>query len=489
MHNNIYSIDSHSLSSLSEDNARSLSREFAWCEQVIETRLRHYAGQGDDYPAIRDITPPVHRRDDSEFAGFLCQHPLNFTERLILIMALAPAIKPRLLDPLQQSNEILNRPCTEFGCCFEDDGVFASGETLAFLLSGDALDGRFQVQHYLLNKTYSPDHHSLRDKRHPARQSDSGLHTVLQLENSLDDTLRMKAPLRVRDEYLHRFTTATPFQPELCESFPAQRVTTHLSWQDIVLPESVMAQVMEIQDWIQHGPVLLNHWGMAERIRPGYRALFYGPPGTGKTLTACLLGNATGRDVYKVDLSLIISKYIGETEKNLEKVFSLAMDKNWILFFDEADALFGKRVEAAGANDQFANQNVAYLLQRIEQFKGIIILASNLKENLDEAFNRRFESMIYFPQPGAEERRVLWQKSFSSQCRLANDVDLSHLATEYTLSGAEIMNVIRYASLRSICRDSELILKQDLQEGIRREQQKSTGTPSHREQQLAGLFG
>ncbi|MBB1486728.1 hypothetical protein [Oceanospirillum sediminis] len=150
MQNNIYSIYSQTSSSRAEDNARSLSYEFAWCEQVIETRLRQYAGQDDDCPPIRDITPPVHHRDDSEFACFVRQHQLNFIERLILILALAPAIKPRMLDPLLQPNEALNRPYTEFGCCFEDDGVFASGETLAFLLSGDELDGRFQVQHYLL---------------------------------------------------------------------------------------------------------------------------------------------------------------------------------------------------------------------------------------------------------------------------------------------------------------------------------------------------
>ncbi|MBB1486394.1 ATP-binding protein [Oceanospirillum sediminis] len=340
----------------------------------------------------------------------------------------------------------------------------------------------------MLNKKHPPDHQTSRNKRHSAEQSDSGLHTVLQLENSLDDALLMKSPLRIQEEYLHRFTTATPFQPERCESFPARRVTTSLSWQDIVLPDKVMDQVLEIQDWIQHGAVLLNDWGMADRIRPGYRALFYGPPGTGKTLTACLLGNATGRDVYKVDLSLIVSKYIGETEKNLEKVFSLAMDKDWILFFDEADALFGKRVEAAGANDQFANQNVAYLLQRIEQFNGIVILASNLKDNLDEAFNRRFESMIYFPLPSTEQRLSLWQQGFSARCRLEPEVDLSHIATEHVLSGAEIINVIRYASLKAICRHSDLILEQDLQEGIQREQQKAAGIPSQREQQRAAIF-
>ena len=143
----------------------------------------------------------------------------------------------------------------------------------------------------------------------------------------------------------------------------------------------------------------MNDWGMAPKLRPGYRSLFYGPPGTGKTMTACLLGKSTGRDVYKVDLSLVVSKYIGETEKNLARVFDQAQHKGWILFFDEADALFGKRSETRDAHDRYANQEVSFLLQRIETFDGIAILASNQRENLDDAFTRRFESIIYFPMP------------------------------------------------------------------------------------------
>jgi SpoVK/Ycf46/Vps4 family AAA+-type ATPase len=208
---------------------------------------------------------------------------------------------------------------------------------------------------------------------------------------------------------------------------------------------------------------------MGAKLRPGYRSLFYGPPGTGKTMTACLLGKYTGRDVYKVDLALVVSKYIGETEKNLAKVFDQAQHKGWILFFDEADALFGKRSETKDAHDRYANQEVAFLLQRIESFDGIAILASNRRENLDDAFARRFESIIYFPMPGPAERLRLWRQGFSPQARLAETLDLERIAQEHALAGGAIMNVIRYASLQALKAGRDLIASEDIMQGIRRE--------------------
>ncbi|MCA9542647.1 MAG: ATP-binding protein, partial [Myxococcales bacterium] len=187
--------------------------------------------------------------------------------------------------------------------------------------------------------------------------------------------------------------------PAFGADFPARHIETELDWDSLVLHPGTRAQVDEIETWLQHGPTLLYEWGMAARLRPGYRSLFYGPPGTGKTMTACLLGKATDRPVFKVDLSLVVSKYIGETEKNLARVFDQAQYKGWILFFDEADALFGKRSETRDAHDRYANQEVSFLLQRIETFDGVAILASNQKETLDQAFTRRFESMFDFPLP------------------------------------------------------------------------------------------
>ncbi len=163
------------------------------------------------------------------------------------------------------------------------------------------------------------------------------------------------------------------------------------------------------------------------------------------------------------------TKYIGETEKNLAKVFDQAQHKGWILFFDEADALFGKRSETKDAHDRYANQEVSFLLQRIESFDGIAILASNRRENLDQAFARRFESIIYFPIPRPEERLRLWKRGFSAQSQLEESLDLEKIAQEHTLSGGSIMNVIRYASLQALKGGSTVIAEEDVLHGIRRE--------------------
>ncbi len=168
----------------------------------------------------------------------------------------------------------------------------------------------------------------------------------------------------------------------------------------MVVDYQVAGQLEEINTWITGHHTVMEKWNLKRILKPGYRSLFYGPPGTGKTLAATLLGKRNQMDVYRVDLSMIVSKYIGETEKNLARVFDLAENREWILFFDEADALFGKRTSTQTSNDRHANQEVAYLLQRIEDFPGTVILATNLRSNIDEAFSRRFQSTIFFPDAG-----------------------------------------------------------------------------------------
>jgi SpoVK/Ycf46/Vps4 family AAA+-type ATPase len=176
--------------------------------------------------------------------------------------------------------------------------------------------------------------------------------------------------------------------------------------------------------------------------------------------------------VYRIDLSQVVSKYIGETEKNLEKVFNKAENKDWILFFDEADALFGKRSNVQNAHDKYANQEVSYLLQRVEDFPGLIILASNYKSNIDQAFIRRFNAIIHFPMPNANERYQIWKTTVPEKATLADDIDLSLIANKYELNGSSIVSVIHNASLQTISRGSLNILKKDLLDGIKREYEK-----------------
>ena len=236
-------------------------------------------------------------------------------------------------------------------------------------------------------------------------------------------------------------------KPRFSAEFPAEYIETQMDWDDLVLHPGTLRQIREIENWIKHNDTLLHDWGMKKRIKPGYRALFYGPPGTGKTLTATLLGKHTGKDVFRIDLSRVVSKYIGETEKNLSRLFDKAENKNWILFFDEADALFGKRTDIRDAHDKYANQEVAYLLQRIESYNGLVILASNQRANIDDAFVRRLQNIIQFPMPRPEERYEIWRKTFPPQIAIADDIDWRHIAARHELTGAGILNVTHFCAV------------------------------------------
>lgn len=434
-----------------QQNARDLEKELAWFTSVLDARMKHYFSP-EQLTETPDLTPPDLSQSDSSYAGFISHYQLSFPERVAVVLALVPHIRPRLLDVFFIKNKTFDRKFTEFGGIFGGpDGDFTpTGETLAFILAGDDLTVRFSLQ-----KLFDSEHFFAR-------------HHILHAAPSGDEP-SMKAPLRLSDEYLSYFTTGEPRRPNFGANFPARFIETQLNWEDLVLQSGTRKQIEEIKTWVEHGQTLLEDWQMAAKLRPGYRSLFYGPPGTGKTMTACLLGKSTGRDVYKVDLSLVVSKYIGETEKNLGKVFDQAQNKGWILFFDEADALFGKRTETRDSHDRYANQEVSFLLQRIETFDGIAILASNRRENLDEAFARRFESIIYFPMPRPEERLRLWQQGFSKQSQLEKTLDLEKIAHEYTLAGGSIMNVIRYASLEALKNERTLIANEDVLQGIRRE--------------------
>jgi len=249
-----------------------------------------------------------------------------------------------------------------------------------------------------------------------------------------------------------------------------------MEWEDLVLNAQTLKEVNELLIWLEHGQTLLEDYDMAKRLKPGYRALFHGPPGTGKTLTAGLLGKYTGRDVYKIDLSMVVSKFIGETEKNLSNLFDRAEHKDWILFFDEADALFGKRTNVRDAHDKYANQEVSYLLQRVENFGGLVILATNFKSNIDDAFTRRFQSVIHFPVPKSAERLLLWQKALPIKMQI-NELNINQLAMKYEMTGASILNVVQYACLRTLERGTNHILEQDIREGIVREFNKEGKNP------------
>jgi SpoVK/Ycf46/Vps4 family AAA+-type ATPase len=279
----------------------------------------------------------------------------------------------------------------------------------------------------------------------------------------------MSGRLILAPEVVEKLTTGAVSLPRFSADFPAEHVETQMEWDDVVLHPDTLRQIEEIEHWIRFNDILFEDWGMGKRVKPGYRALFHGPPGTGKTLTATLLGKYTGRPVFRIDLSRVVSKYIGETEKNLSRLFDKAENKNWILFFDEADALFGKRTEIRDAHDKYANQEVAYLLQRIESYAGLVILATNQRGNVDEAFLRRFQASVNFPMPRVEERHLLWSRSFPSQITLADDVDWRDLAARFDLTGAGIVNIAHFCALESVANGSLAVDRASLEVAILRE--------------------
>ncbi|HEX2211494.1 MAG TPA: ATP-binding protein [Longimicrobium sp.] len=431
-------------------NARDLERELEWFARVLDARLKSYFGGGEGARPPLPEAPPL---GPSRYAGFIRQHRLTVGERLVLLLALIPHVRPQLLDVLWARNEATERGFTEFGGWngTTHGGFIPTGETAAFVLAGDDLAGRFAV-----SRLFDGDHPFAR-------------HNVLRLSSASPAEPYLSGALTLSAEHLARFTTGEERKPAFSSDFPARRIETDRSWEDLVLPTGTMEQLEEIRHWLRHGDTLLDEWEMRAKLRPGFTSLFYGPPGTGKTLSACLLGKHCGCDVYMVDLSMIVSKYIGETEKNLGRVFDMAENRRWILFFDEADALFGRRTSVDSAHDRFANQEVSYLLQRIESFNGVVILASNLKGNIDDAFLRRFHSVVYFPMPRPAERRRIWQNAFSPRAVLEPAIDLTRLADKHDLSGGTIMNVVRYSSLKALSRNEFVIQLEDMEEGIRRE--------------------
>lgn len=223
----------------------------------------------------------------------------------------------------------------------------------------------------------------------------------------------------------------------------AQRIEPAVGWDDLVVPDAVGEHLREIAARARHRDLVLGRWGM----RPGGRrgrgvvALFCGVSGTGKTMSAEVLAGDLGIDLYVVDLASVVDKYVGETEKNLERVFSEADGVGGVLLFDEADALFAKRSEVRGANDRYANLEVAYLLQRMERFDGLALLSTNLRSNIDEAFVRRLDAVVEFPMPDASLRRSLWERSLAPAVPRADDLDLDFLSTAFTLSGGNIRSV------------------------------------------------
>jgi AAA+ superfamily predicted ATPase len=491
------SADAAEKGNLTHKNAATLSQEITWFSQFVNQRLTvYFPKEAQQTPADATVVvpeeksegwwkkikhtksatillpekaasqqakvsvPPDLNSDDSVYAEFVKYYKLTAEERFVLILTLIPHIQPHVLDVFLSVNKNLSRGYTEFGGLKANrhSGFLPTVETALFLLAGNDLEHRFK-----LYPLFEPDHVF-------------SAHNILQVDAGNNAESFYSGQLAISEEYIDFFTTGNLRKPKFSMSFPAKRVSTKMDWSDLVVDEHTARQLDEIRIWLQHGQKLYEEWGMAKKIKPGYKALFHGSPGTGKTLTASLLGKMYNLDVYRIDLSMVISKYIGETEKNLEQVFKKAENKNWILFFDEADALFGKRTNISDSHDKYANQEIAYLLTRLEDYPGLVILASNMRQNVDEAFTRRLQSIIHFQRPQPRERLLIWKNAFSTQSQPPGKEELERIAQQFDLSGGSIMNVVQYASLMALSRNDKAITVENLLQGIKKELKKEGKT-------------
>ena len=251
----------------------------------------------------------------------------------------------------------------------------------------------------------------------------------------------------------------------------SERIDARATWDDIILPDDALTQLRELCQRVEYRERVMHDWGFARRGSRGLgtAALFAGPSGTGKTMAAEVIANALGLDLYRIDLAGVVSKYIGETEKNLDKIFAAA--ENDILFFDEADALFGKRSEVRDSHDRYANLEISYLLQKMEQYPGITILATNLRQNLDEAFVRRLAFIVQFPFPDEAMRRRIWARVWPMDIPRSEDVNLDDLSRQYKLSGGNIRNIALAASFFA-AHEGRVVTNTALLQAARREFQK-----------------
>ncbi len=436
-------------------NAAHLEKDLKWLTAILENCIGSFINHKQH---TARLSPPAFKPPVSIYQQFIKSFELNTEERIILLLALLPYVSPYLIENVLIKFGIENKQIPEIGGIkgSTHGGVIPTGETALFLLAGNDLQKRLECSLYFspMHKFYSKN--------------------ILKLEETMSYEPETSGAISVSKDVLYMLTNATAYQPLFNTNFPAKLVTTNYEYEDIVLHNETEQQLEEIRIWLKHKNKLMKDWGFENKIFEGFKSLFHGPSGTGKSLATAVLGKQNNMPVYRIDLSMVISKYIGETEKNLSKIFDAAANKNWILFFDEADALFGKRSNIQNANDRFANQEVSYLLMRMEEYEGLAVLATNFKSNIDKAFLRRFQSVVHFPAPGKEERHRLWEKSFSAKTRFSNDVDVKAIAEHFALTGANIMNVARFASLMALKKGNNIITKENIITGIRKELSKES---------------
>ncbi len=435
-------------------NSQALDQEIQWFQRVLETRLQLHFGKESQFEDILDISPPPITDSESTWAKFLDRYKPDVSERLAILLGLIPHIQPQILDIFFAKNAQFDRVFSEFGGKNnqQSGGFMPTGETLLFLLGGSQTEARVNAL-----QLFQSDHFFAKDQ-------------ILTLSDSTESGYPLKSRLVLSTEWVNILLLGEDVMPVFTPKFPLREMERDLEETDLVLETETRRQIDDIRLWIEHRNTLREEWGMKGVIKTAYSVLFHGINGSGKKTAAVLLGKLTGQKVYEVEPSLLQSSHIDESVARIASLFRSASLQNGILYFDEADALFGKRTNLQPKNtDSFNQQLGALLLTHLEGFAGVVIFATESVEDLDERILRRFHKLIRFAILSVSQRLQLWQQNIPEKATLADDVNLAKLAQDFELNAGSIVNVISDAALQALASGTDEITLMSLRRGIRKE--------------------
>lgn len=444
-----------------ELNTAGLKAEADWLSAVIEIRTAELTGKNSGWSEPLKIIAPPPRLTPGFYAGFVSINGYSICERLLLASIFCRLYEPAIFNALTSLvDPATDRLYVETGCFIEKNTgrALLTLQTIIFLAAGN-------------NKRLSAEYQKILSS-----QNRLFIDGIVRLNNPspyLNELLN--SLISLDKSYYDHFLYGKKIRLDEMEKFPAQLLETTKTFDDLVLVDEVSKQLKTVMNYARLYRTMGDKTGGQLQ---GYVTMFFGPPGTGKTMTASVIGKELGMDVYAVNLSRVVSKYIGETEKNLEIVFERLGNRDCILFFDEADALFGKRSEVTEANDRYANQEIAYLLQKIDKCNCLVILATNFKQNLDFAFTRRILSCIKIDWPGDDERKKLWEKALVAPFSYSPENLPEALAGKYAITGANIANVTKLACYEALANDSTHITLALLEPFIKLEYIKERRNPN-----------
>ena len=446
---------------ISQENSIStgfLNAVILWLREIINQRCAEIASDTISQ-AVYSIKPLPSPEEDSPYAQISAKYNLDETGHVLLALAVAPHYFPEVFERILLTRDEKGYLKPHFGGQYDQKSnqFIPTYFTALFLLSGNnlTLRGKYvaaiQDAHPLLQQQilYQGQMQDVEKQL---------MHSVIELDSSFYDY----------------FTKGVQPRLDHGQHFAATLHESKLTKDDVILEETVAAQIQPIDKYAQ---IIDSDFfnSTTHKFKKGFIALFYGSPGTGKTLLASILANSYGLDMYHVDLSNVVSRYVGEAEKKLEIIFNRLQGKNCMLFFDEADALFGKRSEVKEAHDRYANQEVSYLLQRIEKFDGLVVLASNFKNNMDDAFLRRMDVTVNVIRPKEKSREALWKHYLPSNLEFESDQLLAYLVKEFAYTGANIRNVMKNVAIAMASENKTIITYDDMIPYLKIENDKAFG--------------